>query len=169
KFYFCRLINNLMKKLTVIACCLISYSSLFAQPAKTVKTSKPVPKVVYAPKPLLKTLDDSASYAIGLSIGGFCKQQKITTPNTDLACRSFTDVIENKPTWMSESNSNDIINKLLMRGRVADSTLGAPVSGDSVSYAIGMNHAVFFKQQGITNLDTAHIVRALKDVLGNKP
>ena len=53
--------------------------------------------------------------------------------------------------------------------RPADSTKGAMTTIDSVSYAIGLNHALFFKQQGITNLDTTYITRAINDVLGNKP
>ncbi|MFI5131666.1 MAG: FKBP-type peptidyl-prolyl cis-trans isomerase N-terminal domain-containing protein [Chitinophagales bacterium] len=155
-----------MKKLIAVACFLTLYNFLSAQPGKT--GVKPVPKVI-KPKPLLKTLDDSASYAIGLSIAGFCKQQNVTTPNTELVSKCFSDVLEDKPTWMSEAHSNDIVNKLLMRGRVPDSTLGPATSIDSVSYAIGLNHALFFKQQGLTNLDTTYIVRAVNDVLGNKP
>jgi FKBP-type peptidyl-prolyl cis-trans isomerase len=165
-----------MKKLIAVVFFLALYNSIIAQPGKTKttkvtttsKATKPVQPRVIAPKPLLKTLDDSASYAIGLSIAGFCKQQSLTTPDTGLVSKSFSDVMENKPTWMSEANSNDIINKMLMRGRVPDSTLGAATSNDSASYAIGLNHALFFKQQGITDLDTAYIIKALNDVLGNK-
>jgi FKBP-type peptidyl-prolyl cis-trans isomerase FklB len=156
-----------MKKLILFACFLIAYNSLQAQPGKV--GVKPVPKVA-RPKPLLKTLDDSASYAIGLSIAGFCKQQGITAPDTVLVSRSFTDIMENKPTFMTEAVSNDIINKLLMRARAtpADSALVPGATNDSISYAIGFNHALFFKQQGITKLDTADIIKAINDVLGNK-
>ena len=156
-----------MKKLILFACFLIAYNSLQAQPGKV--GVKPVPKVA-RPKPLLKTLDDSASYAIGLSIAGFCKQQGITAPDTVLVSRSFTDIMENKPTFITEAVSNDIINKLLMRARAtpADSALVPGATNDSISYAIGFNHALFFKQQGITNLDTADIIKAINDVLGNK-
>jgi len=156
-----------MKNLILFPCFLIIYTSLLAQPGKV--GVKPKPKVV-KPTPMLKNLDDSASYAIGLSIAGFCKQQGITAPDTALVSRSFTDVMENAPAWMSEAVSNDIINKLLMRGRAApkDSILVAATSNDSISYAIGLNHALFFKQQGITKLATADIIKAINDVLGNK-
>src|SRR6476660_3134060 len=128
-----------MKNLILFPCFLIIYNSLLAQPGKV--GVKPKPKVV-KPTPMLKNLDDSASYAIGLSIAGFCKQQGITAPDTALVSRSFTDVMENAPAWMSEAVSNDIINKLLMRGRAApkDSILVAATSNDSISYAIGLNH-----------------------------
>jgi len=155
-----------MKKLILFAIFMALYNSMLAQPGKT--GVKPVPPKVVMPKPLLKTLDDSASYAIGLSIAGFCKQQNIVTPNTELVSRSFNDEFDNKPTWMSEAISNDIINKLLMQGRVADSTLTPGTSNDSISYAIGLNHALFFKQQGVTKLDTGYITKAVNDVLGNK-
>src|SRR5258706_947269 len=156
-----------MKKLVIFSCSLIVFNSLWAQPGKA--GVKPPPPKAVKPKPLLKTLDDSASYAIGLSIAGFCKQQNITAPDTTLVSRSFTDVMENKPALMTEAASNEIINKLLMLGKPADSTAASPASNDSISYAIGLNHALFFKQQGISHLDTAYIIRAVNDILGHRP
>lgn len=40
---------------------------------------------------------------------------------------------------------------------------------DSASYAIGYSIASFYKSQGITNLNTSLVSRAINDVLGNKP
>ena len=162
-----------MKKLAIAIISLFLVHSIFAQPKKTVTkkpvATKPVAVKSVVTKPLLKTLNDSASYAIGTSIASFCKQQNITSPNTNLISQSFQDVLESKPTWMTEAESNNIINHLLMRGQVPDSLLKATSSIDSISYAIGLNHALFFKQQGITKLDTTYILRAVNDMLGNKP
>jgi FKBP-type peptidyl-prolyl cis-trans isomerase len=159
----------------ILACCLLTCSiSLLAQPGKP--TVKPVTKVVTAQPALLKTLNDSASYAIGLSIASFCKQQGITKPNTGLITRSFTDVIGNKPALLSDAASNECINKILSGQKIKPPTKPvnskAPLktANDSASYAIGLNHASFFiKQQGIKTLNTALISKAVNDVLGNKP
>lgn len=163
-----------MKKLIFFSCFVVISASLLAQAGKT--AAKPVPKVTTPPK-LLKTLNDSASYAIGMSIASFCKQQGITKPNTGLVSRSCTDVMSDKPALMSEAVSNDIINKLLVAGKVAPQPVAKPVASkavlktanDSVSYAIGLNHALFFKQQGMTKLNAALINKAINDILGNKP
>ncbi len=49
----------------------------------------------------------------------------------------------------------------------------APVSlkneNDSISYAIGVSLANFYKQQNISNINTAILVKAVKDVEANKP
>jgi FKBP-type peptidyl-prolyl cis-trans isomerase FklB len=163
-----------MKKLILFSCLLIASASLLAQAGKV--PVKPVPKVV-TPQPALKTLNDSASYAIGMSIASFCKQQGITRPNTGLVSKSCNDVMSDKPALMSEAISNDIINKLLVAGKVTPKPVTKPVNSkallkttnDSISYAIGLNHASFFKQQGVKKLNMALINKAVTDVLGNKP
>jgi FKBP-type peptidyl-prolyl cis-trans isomerase FklB len=40
---------------------------------------------------------------------------------------------------------------------------------DSISYAIGVSLANFYKQQNISNINTAILVKAVKDVEANKP
>jgi FKBP-type peptidyl-prolyl cis-trans isomerase FklB len=40
---------------------------------------------------------------------------------------------------------------------------------DSISYAIGVSLANFYKQQNISNINTAILVKAVKDVENNKP
>lgn len=40
---------------------------------------------------------------------------------------------------------------------------------DSASYAIGVSVASFYAQQGITNLNTSLVAKAINDVLGKKP
>ncbi|HEV3411383.1 MAG TPA: FKBP-type peptidyl-prolyl cis-trans isomerase [Puia sp.] len=52
-------------------------------------------------------------------------------------------------------------------------TSAAPVvlknENDSISYAIGVSLANFYKQQNISNINTAILVKAVKDVEANKP
>src|SRR4026209_2289899 len=105
----------------IMSCCLLAFSvSLLAQPGKT--PPKPVAKVVTAKSALLKTLNDSASYSIGLSIASFCKQQGITKPNTVLVTRSFTDVMGKKTTLLSDEASNECINKILAGQKIKPPT-----------------------------------------------
>jgi len=40
---------------------------------------------------------------------------------------------------------------------------------DSLSYSIGMSLASFYKQQGITNINTVLLTRAINDINANKP
>jgi FKBP-type peptidyl-prolyl cis-trans isomerase FklB len=51
-------------------------------------------------------------------------------------------------------------------------TTAAPVvlktENDSISYAIGVSLATFYKQQNISNINTAILVKAVKDVEANK-
>lgn len=165
-----------MKKISLFSVFAISSFILFAQPAKT--GNKPVIKPAPVKQGPLKTLNDSASYAIGLSIGGFCKQYGFINPNKQLIGQSFSDVKNDRPFLLNEPACNDIVNKLLLQdkavhgpveGNHTDSSKDAMNRVDSVSYAIGLNHAVFFKQQGITGLDTSFIVKAVNDILSSLP
>src|SRR5689334_17596623 len=97
------------------SCCLVLLSLCtcycISQPAKT--SSNPA-KASVKPK-MLKTLNDSASYAIGMSIAGYCKQNGIEHPNTSLIAQSFTDTREDKTPMISEAVATDMVNKILMQ------------------------------------------------------
>lgn len=165
-----------MIKLILFSCLFTLSVSLLAQPGKVATKPKPVTKTAN-PRPVFKTLNDSASYVIGLSIAMFCKQQGITRLNTGLITKAVNDIYGNKPVLLNEMTCNGIINKLMTRGTppanpVAKTTnpkLLLKTPTDSISYAIGSDRAGFFKQQGITTLNTALITWAVNDVLGNKP
>jgi FKBP-type peptidyl-prolyl cis-trans isomerase FklB len=57
--------------------------------------------------------------------------------------------------------------------KTSTSTSAAPLSlkteNDSISYAIGVSLANFYKQQNISNINTTILVHAVKDVENNKP
>jgi FKBP-type peptidyl-prolyl cis-trans isomerase FklB len=162
------------KPLVLTLAAIVAISSSAQQPVKKV-TKAPVHNLPL--QSTLKTLNDSASYAIGMSIAGFCRQQGIPKLNTTLVSRSINDVITGKRALISENACNDVVNKLLMGGPSAAPKPGGPFNTtptvktpvDSISYAIGANHATFFKQQGLTKLNSSITVQAVNDVLGNKP
>jgi FKBP-type peptidyl-prolyl cis-trans isomerase FklB len=97
-----------MKKLFVFAGLLLFAGSVFAQAGKT--AVKPP-----APKPTLKTLKDSASYAIGLSVANFYKQLGITDVNIALITKAISDVYTKKPTLITDADANMCMNKLMMQ------------------------------------------------------
>jgi FKBP-type peptidyl-prolyl cis-trans isomerase len=66
-----------------------------------------------APVKVLKTLNDSAMYAIGLSVINFYKQQGITKFNTSLITKAITDAMNNKTVLMTPDQCNEAIIKLI--------------------------------------------------------
>jgi FKBP-type peptidyl-prolyl cis-trans isomerase len=105
---FLRLNQKLMKKLISSAFLMLVAASVFAQAGKV--AAKPV-----AAKATLKNLKDSASYAIGLSMATFYKQQGITSLNTALITQAINDVYGNKPTLINDGDANACMNKVMMQ------------------------------------------------------
>ena len=62
---------------------------------------------------MLKTLNDSASYAIGLSVVNFYKQQGITTLNTALITKAINDAMANKKPLLTDEQANSCVMKLM--------------------------------------------------------
>lgn len=92
-----------MKKILIAALALVSLSA-GAQKKTTAKkttgtsTSRP-----------LKNLTDSASYAIGLSVANFYKQQGFKNLNTSLIAKACNDVLSNGKALLTESEANEAI------------------------------------------------------------
>jgi FKBP-type peptidyl-prolyl cis-trans isomerase FklB len=57
----------------------------------------------------LKNLTDSASYAIGLSVANFYKQQGFKNLNTSLIAKACNDVLTNGKTLLNETDANEAI------------------------------------------------------------
>lgn len=82
------------------------------------QVKKPAPKTATAPKPAvpavaLKSLTDSASYAIGLSVVNFYKQQGISKLNTSLITKAINDVLGNKTLLLTDEQANACMMKLM--------------------------------------------------------
>lgn len=95
-----------MKKTVLLIILAASGAGLSAQ-QKTV-AKKPVAKAVTAkPKtatatPVLKTMQDSLSYAIGLSVANFYKQQDIKNINTTIVTKAINDINKNSKPLLDE-------------------------------------------------------------------
>ena len=92
------IIMNVSKKMLASAFCLSAAFSVGAQtPSHATTAHKPATGQTAAPAVALKTTQDSLSYAIGLSLANFYKQQGITNISTALVVRAVNDVKNNKP------------------------------------------------------------------------
>lgn len=76
------------------------------------KTAKPAVK---AATPALKTAKDSMSYAIGMSLANFYKDQGITELNTSLVSKALSDCLGNKTTLLTEDQMNMSISNYLQQ------------------------------------------------------
>ncbi len=86
---------------------LLAGLSFFAMASQAQKSNpaKPVPQKTAAPLPVLKNANDSMSYAIGLSVVNFYKDQGIQL-NAALVTRAINDVKGNKKPLLTEEQSN---------------------------------------------------------------
>jgi FKBP-type peptidyl-prolyl cis-trans isomerase len=106
-----------MKQIALSVLAFTVAASLSAQtttkPKTPVKTAPKAQPAAAAAKPVLKSLNDSASYAMGVSLASFYKQQGITTINTSLVSKAISDVMGSKPTALDEMTCNNVMNKVM--------------------------------------------------------
>jgi len=76
------------------------------------QTAKPV---AAAPKPVLKNMNDSASYAVGLSVANFYKQQGIKNLNSTLVSKAINDVFGGKKPLFDDVVANSVMNGYMSR------------------------------------------------------
>ncbi|MES1223035.1 MAG: FKBP-type peptidyl-prolyl cis-trans isomerase [Bacteroidota bacterium] len=80
-------------------------SSVYGQAKPAARTAaKPV-----AAKTVLKTMIDSASYAIGVSEAKFMKQQGITKINAAIVAKAIDDVMNNKEAMLNDQQCNSAV------------------------------------------------------------
>lgn len=96
-----------MKKITLSLLSLTAVICCTAQPGK--------PPAVKTPVPVLKNISDSASYAIGLSVANFYKQQGISKINSTLVTKAINDVMSGKKTLFDETTANNVMNQYMSR------------------------------------------------------
>src|SRR5829696_1672484 len=91
-----------MKKILIagLAICTLSANAQKTVPKKTTGTA--------AVKPL-KNATDSLSYALGVSVATFYKQQGVKNLNTTVISKALNDVLAGKKTILNENQCNSII------------------------------------------------------------
>jgi FKBP-type peptidyl-prolyl cis-trans isomerase len=109
-------------KRTFIAACLFCAISASAQVKKT-PVSKPAGAVKRAPAakptPVLKSLTDSASYAMGISFANFYVQQGLSNINVSLVNKAIDDVISKKNVLISNEEANTIMMRYMNQAQEA--------------------------------------------------
>lgn len=98
-----------MKKITVSIVAATLTLSSFGQ------TTKPKPKVPVktTAAPVLKNQLDSASYAIGMSVANFYKQQGVTTLNSQMVVKGMNDVLTSTPVLINDYSANTCVMNFL--------------------------------------------------------
>ena len=98
-----------MKKYFVVGLALFSLS---AQAQKTVP-KKTAPVKTKPSAPALKNLNDSVSYAIGLSVANFYSQQGIKNLNASIVSRAINDVFAKSKLLLTEDQANLFVMRFL--------------------------------------------------------
>lgn len=99
-----------MKKTTLLCFGMAAMTVAIAQPGKPTPKTTPKPAA-----PLLKNMTDSASYAIGLSVANFYKQQGIKNIKAALVTQGINDVMGGKKTIFDETVANNVMNNYMSR------------------------------------------------------
>jgi FKBP-type peptidyl-prolyl cis-trans isomerase FklB len=111
-----------MKK-TLFAACLFCAISASAQVKKAPapKTAAGTTKTSAAakPAPALKSLNDSASYAMGISFANFYVQQGFSNINVALVNKAINDVISKKKVLLSNEEANMIMMRYVNQAQEA--------------------------------------------------
>jgi FKBP-type peptidyl-prolyl cis-trans isomerase FkpA len=101
-----------MKRIILIGLVLtgtIGFAQTGSKPA-----TKPAAKPATKPSgPIMKNIIDSASYAIGVNVATFYKQQGITQLNSSLILKGCNDVLGNKPIAFDDNTANRIMSGLM--------------------------------------------------------
>jgi FKBP-type peptidyl-prolyl cis-trans isomerase FklB len=92
-----------MKKIFLFVFLIASIAS-FAQTKK--KPAAAHGSATSQPKPLLKTSEDSLSYAIGLSVAGFYREQGIKNVNTAVVAKAINDVLKTGKPLLTDQQAN---------------------------------------------------------------
>jgi len=106
-----------MKKISVI-CILVFTSGLVHAQSNAAK--KPVAKTTTPPFQL-KNLEDSANYAMGLSIANFYRQQGVTKINSALVTRAINDAMGGKPTLLNDAQTSTVLMTYLNKQQMVKS------------------------------------------------
>jgi FKBP-type peptidyl-prolyl cis-trans isomerase FklB len=90
-----------MKKICVFILLIAGNYSVWAQVKKTPAGTAPA-------APVLKTAADSLSYAIGLTVARYCREQGIESVNSAMVSKAINDVLKNSSQQMSDQQANSI-------------------------------------------------------------
>jgi FKBP-type peptidyl-prolyl cis-trans isomerase FklB len=145
--------------------------------AVTATAQTPVKKPVVIN--VLKTYNDSLSYAVGMNVAEGLKQQNVPVVNALLMQKGMESVLLKKTALLTPQQGGAVIQRCMEAVKnkkplpAAKSPAAAKsmlkTSLDSASYAIGINIAANMKQQQLDNINAALACKALDAVNKKKP
>lgn len=149
-----------MKKVVVLSgLCVISIG-LFAQASKKPATVKKSPTTATAPAPVMKNALDSFSYAMGLSIASFYKEQGVHNINSSLVVKAINDIKAGKP-LMNDTQANTCMVGYVQEIR-GEKAAGNKKAGEAF---LAENR----KQPGVVSLPSGLQYQIIKESTGVKP
>lgn len=101
-----------MKKSLLLLSVTLVIANAYAQQTKPVQKTNPAIKTVTPVNPL-KNLEDSASYAIGVSVANYYKQMGVSQLNTTLISKAIKDVLGNNNALLDDNTCNNLMNTYL--------------------------------------------------------
>jgi FKBP-type peptidyl-prolyl cis-trans isomerase FklB len=152
---------NVSNSILVFACSMAITFSAGAQ--TTAKTTSPTHKTVTATSTAtvtLKTENDSISYAIGVSLANFYKQQNISNINTAILVHAVKDVENNKPV-LSEQQCQSTLMAYVQKQQ-SEKALGNKKVGQDFLAANA-------KKPGVVTLPSGLEYQVIKEGTGPKP
>jgi FKBP-type peptidyl-prolyl cis-trans isomerase FklB len=152
--------KNLLVSMLSLSVCLPAMAQT------TVKKSAPAPrtggvKSASAPAASLRTTQDSLSYAIGISVANFYKQQNITNINTSLVVKAINDVNKKVKPLMDEQQCNTTIVNYMQKAK-AEKSAGTKKIGEEF---LAANKT----KPGVITLPSGLQYTVLKEGTGPKP
>jgi FKBP-type peptidyl-prolyl cis-trans isomerase len=100
-----------MKKIIIFSTAALMATAVMAQPG----VKKPVTPAKPVAAPLLKTMEDSASYAVGISVANFYKQMGVKKLNTSIVSKAINDLLSGKKALMDDATANTLMNAYITR------------------------------------------------------
>lgn len=143
-----------MKKMMIIVVSLSVSAALVAQ-------TKAKPKAPVAPAVVMKTGLDSLSYALGLSLAQFYKQQGIKSVNTVMISRAINDAMQGKKALLNEEQMNMSITNYLQKMK-SEKASGNKKAGETF---LAANKT----KQGVVTLPSGLQYQVIKEGTGPKP
>ena len=140
----------------------ISMAQAKKTPAKP--AAKPTAKATAkpaAPAPIMKNANDSVSYAVGMSLASFYKEQGITMINTQLVTRALNDAMKGQKTLLTEEQMNMSITNYLQQLKKEKAAAARKAGEDFL--------AANKTQAGVTTLPSGLQYLIVKEGTGPKP
>jgi FKBP-type peptidyl-prolyl cis-trans isomerase FklB len=153
---------NVSKKIISSAICLSAVCAGLAQTQPHPATAHKTAAGTTAAAPVaLKTTQDSLSYAIGLSVANFYKQQNITNINTVLVTRAINDVNKKNKLALDDQQAQACIVNFMQKSQ-AEKASGNKKAGQDFL-------AANMKKPGVVTTASGLQYQILKEGTGPKP